>query len=256
MVVEIWLDRQQARLGERMFGLARVTNNGETAPVWETNICGHGPAPITVTKASDLPAGKAWPGLAADFKRAVLVEGGFSSQGRAIVGEFWEASHFDAPIPIGCPAYSQERPFLPGETSQMLLAWDAVPREGQVLTSGTASVEATFTSSAGRVTAETSLELQATDSAEQRTIVDYIDIALTVPEFNDWLNARPRASWVNTNVSFWPNDDGEYPPRSEYAGVTNGAVDIGLFRSHGDRDEYGAVIIDLGSGRVVGTRFE
>lgn len=256
IVVQLWLDRQQVRVGERLFALTRVTNNGTTSPTWEKNICGSGPAPISVTRVSELPVGQSWTGLAADFKQKVLSEGGFVSRGRAILGKFWDASMFDTLIPLACAAYSQQGPFAPGEVSEMRLAWDVAAEEGQVLSTGTASVTATFASSAPAISAETLIEIQAIEPNGALTIVHYIDIALSQSEFHDWLNERPRSSWINTHVGFWPNDEGQYPPQPEYEGVTNGAVDVGLFRSLPQGEEVGSVIIEVGTGRVLGIRLE
>jgi hypothetical protein len=255
ILLQLWLDRQQVRVGDRLFALTRVTNNGTTSPTWEKNICGSGPAPISVTRVSELPVGQSWTGLAADFKQTVLSEGGFVSGGRASLGKFWDAGMFDTVIPMGCPGYSQQGPFMPGEVSEMVLAWNVAAPQGQVMSTGTASVTATFASSAPDISAQTLIEIEAVEPTEPLTIVHYVDIALSQSEFNDWLNERPRSSWINTSVTFWPNDQGEYPPQPEYEGVTNGAVDVGLFRSPAG-EQYGSVIIEVGTGRVLGTRFE
>jgi hypothetical protein len=61
---------------------------------------------------------------------------------------------------------------------------------------------------------------------------------------------------MNTGVTFWPNEDGEYPPLPPYRDASGPVVEVSLARSVGGRIEYGGVVVEWGTGRVLGTRFE
>lgn len=254
IVVELWLDARDVALGDRLLALVRVTNRGNTSPTWESNICGFGPAHITVEGPAGLPEGRSWDGLAAEFKREVLAEFGAVRDGHADLGSFWDAEMIDVDN-MACPAYSQVRPFVPGQSVQKLLAWDARAKPGLNVTAGQATVTARFESSAGSVTAETVVEIKDS-SPRTLTVVDYVDTALAQPDYAAWLEELPRSSWINTSVTFWPNEEGRYPPRAEYDDATTGAVDVGLIRNGANLEEGGAVIIDTGTGEVLGTRFD
>jgi hypothetical protein len=256
ITVEFTLDRQAVAIGDRVRAFVRVVNGGTSSPIWESNICGWGPAPMTVTRPWDMPAGRAWQGIAADFKRTVLEQGGYLDGEELVLGTFWDARALDDPDPMSCPAVSQERPFEPEEVAEMELAWHVVPRRGQLLMAGPATVTATFTSSAGAITAQAPIDISGGPPPSGWTIIDAIDAALQDEKFSAWLSERPTTTWLNTSVAFWPNEEGEYPPLPQYEGAYRGAAEVGLARSVGALNEYGAVIVEWGTWRVLGNRFE
>jgi hypothetical protein len=256
ITVELTLDRQAVAIGDRVTAVVRVVNGSTASPIWESNICGWGPAPITVARPWDIPAGRAWVGIAADFKKAVLEQGGYLDGDQVVLGTFWDARALDDPDSMSCPAVSQERPFAPGEVAEMELAWQVVPRRGQLLMAGPATVSATFTSSAGVITVEAPIEITGGPPPSGWSIVDVIDAALEDEQFSAWLSDRPTATWLNTSVEFWPNEEGGYPPLPQYEGAYRGAVEVGLARSVGTLNEYGAVIVEWSTGRILGNRFE
>lgn len=253
IAVELWLSAREAHVGDRLLALVRVSNRGTSSPTWETNTCGTGPAPIRVEAPAGLPAGRAWTGLAAEFKGQLLREFGAVGNGRAVIGTFWDAETIDLPN-VACPAFSAMAPLLPGQGVEKMIAWDVGTKSGLTIEAGTAALVAQFSSSAGEVEAVTSVDISG-DSAAGRTIVEYVDTALANEAFHDWLNEADSSSWINTSVTFWPNEEGEYPARPEYEKATTGAVDVGLFRDGPEFETYGGVIIDTGTGEILGTRF-
>lgn len=214
IILEIRLDRQQVRAGERVFALVRVTNDGDQVPTREENICRNGPALTTVDGNSGLPEGRTWTGLAGEFKNAVVAElGGFGGTTTRI-GQF-EDEAIDCSDPRCIMA--EPVPFLPGDRVEALVTWDVVADPGRVIAGGQATVRAAFTSSAGSVATETSIEIEA-DSEPERTVVEYVDIALAEPTFRGWLEEQPRHTWNTATISFWPADElGQYPPGPSYA---------------------------------------
>jgi hypothetical protein len=255
IALELTLDRATVAIGDRLTARVRVSNRGTTSPTWEANICGRGPAPTKVTRPWDIPAGLTWPGLAGEFKRATLEESGYVSGDEVVLGTFWDALWVDDPD-MSCPGFSDERPFARGEVAEMKLAWNVSPRQGQLLRAGSATVTATFSSSSGEISASLPIEITGGPPADDWTIVDAIDAALHDSEFVSWLGARPRATWMNTGVVFWPNDEGKYPPLPAYRDATGPVVEVSLARSVGARVEYAGVVVEWGTGRILGSRFE
>jgi hypothetical protein len=218
--------------------------------MWETNTCFSGPAPVTAQTEDALPAGREWQGIAAAFKQQVLTESGMTG-GTSTVGYF--ATPMPDGVQVGCPAISMMRPFQPGQVEEEAVVWDVVPPQGLAIRTGELTIKSTFESVSLSASASVVVEGAA---AAQFTVVDYVDAALSVPKFREWLESQPRTTWVNTAVAFWPSPEGAMPPRQPYRSAPNGAVDIGLFTSPPGTNGYGAVILDPVTLEVLGTRFE
>jgi hypothetical protein len=262
IVVELWLDRRDVDAGGRVQALARVTNEGDTVVYREENVCGTGPAPVTVEGSWGLPAGESWTGVAAEFKRQVLAAEGALPHGRSRIGGFVDAARIDDDSVL-CFLPSIIGPFRPGDSARMRLAWDAIAPEGRVIPAGTAYVRATFESWTDRdtrqhapaISAETTIEI-GHGPTPALTIVDYVDAALADPEFSAWLEERPMSSWINPLVTYWPNGEGVYPAMPEYEGVTDGAVDVGLARFGDEYEEVAVAVIDATDASVLGVRYQ
>ncbi|CAN5611582.1 hypothetical protein BH23CHL7_BH23CHL7_07420 [soil metagenome] len=246
IVVELWLDRQQVHAGDLVFALVRVSNQGELAIDREGNSCGTGPARTTVGRSADeVEAAEAegvqWEGNAAEFKRRVLAGVGMGDGPRQL-GIFWDARL--AGEPVVCDLSSTSEPFGPGSIDQLLLAWRAVPAMGAELVPGPATVEATFVEldrlrDRGpllSVTAAAPIEIVAADGAAaadpqpaEPLLPDYVDAALSSPEFIAWLEAVPSEFWRDTSVTYWPSEGGSYPPMAPYDRFSGRPiVEIGL----------------------------
>ncbi len=253
--LELWLDRERATLGDRVLAFVRVTNEGDEAPTWETNTCGAGPAPITVTANNGVRAGRAWDGVAERFKRETLQAVGLAIAAPSEIGDFYEADKLDGVM--ACPAFSRELPFAPGEVAEALLGWDVRAREAVPIAPGAATLASTFSSAAGTLTVVTSLEIEGGE-LPAISLVDHIDAALEEPDFRAWLERHPAGARMDPNVTYWPNDEGRYPEMEPYLGLTKPVVEIGtFFPEEGMSDGFfGAVIVYRATKQVLGTRFE
>lgn len=253
-LLELWVEPKEVAAGQRVFALVRVSNVGTESPTWESNTCGTGPAPIVVTADNDIDPGKAWEGNAALFKQRALESAGVGIGGPSVIGHFWEANKLGSNSL--CTADSRPRPFAPGQVEVATLAWDVKATDAVAIQSGVAKLTSTFTSDAGELTVQTTIQI-TTGAAAGASLVDLIDVALAEPSFKAWLDDHPGGAPTDTNIVYWPNDRGIYPQVSPYAGVNAPCVEIGGFYSENAAEGfYGAVVIDLATRRVIGTRFE
>lgn len=252
IVVELRLDRDRVRIGERVVAVVRVANEGTATPNSEQNICMFGPARTDVwSNEGELP-GLEWANNSAEFKRVVLGTVGLAG-GRPI-GTFQNARTYDL-LPLSCPGHSDLGPFTPGTESHMQLIWQLGDDSLGRLIEGPAIVRSTFRSSIGEISAETLIEVEQGSGSADLGLVELVDIALADETFKRWLESGPEFGWMPL-VTYWPNPQGQFPPIPEYSIVRNPVVEIGLTRSTATHDDYGAVIIETGSGIIVGTRFE
>jgi len=251
-LVEFWLDKLHVEPGDRVSALVRVTNEGNKSPMWESNTCFDGPAPIAIVGAEPLEPGKSWTGNAALFKSTVLNYLGVAPDGRPPLGKFIDASRIDIDQPAACSLMSDTKPFKPGEVEEARLAWDVGAPRGMPLDAGQMTVAARFVTDEITVVAEAGLDLTA-GSPAGLTDVDYVDAALAQPDFAAWLNDRPKASWINPMLEFWPTDQGAMPNFEPYKSAMNGAVDVGLFAEDAGTGVFD-VVLDPLTAEVLGTR--
>jgi hypothetical protein len=268
IAVEIWLDRVKVQTGDTVLALVRVSNRGDRVVQRETNTCGSGPAPATVVQRGingqpPFPLGKEWPGLAGEFKRQVLSGAGFGVE--LDLGPLWDAAMLDRNI--ACPDFSEVRPFGPGDSDHLVLAWRAAARQGSVLPAGPTIVRATFkTADDGlpggapvlKVTAEAPLEIVTPEPNNSEpvglTLVDYVDSALSDAAFHEWLESAPEETWINPLVSYWPTEEGNYPEMPPFNRLgRRPIVEIGLFRN-GPTELLRSVIVDQQTGEVLASR--
>lgn len=254
MLLELWVDRAEASVGDRVFAFVRVTNTGQEAPRWETNTCGSGPAPISVTANTAVEPGRVWDGNAAAFKREALKAAGIVLGGDSLIGEFQEAARIGGQV--GCNLMSQQKPFAPGQVVEESLVWDAIPREFVPLAVGEITLTSTFRSDAGAATAFANINLVGRVDVGL-TLVDFIDAALAEPSFRAWLERHPPRARMDPNIIGWPNPEGDFPPFEPYLGLESPVVEIGTFYTEDPAAGFlGAVVLDRATARVIGTRFE
>jgi hypothetical protein len=268
IVVEIWLDRAQVRVGDVVAAVVRVSNRGDRVVQRETNTCGSGPAQATVVQRGingqpSFPLGKEWPGLAGEFKSQVLSGAGFGVE--LDLGPFVDATMLDRNV--ACADFSEVRPFGPGDSDHLVLAWRAVARQGSVLPAGQAVVRATFgTADDGlpggppvlKVTAEAPIEIVGPEPNDAEpaglTLVDYVDSALSDAAFREWLESAPEETWINPLVSYWPTEEGNYPEMPPFNRLgRRPIVEIGLFRN-GTTELLHSETVDQLTGEVLASR--
>ncbi len=260
IVVEVWLDRHEARVGDLLRALVRVSNQGDETIVREMNTCGLGPAQTIVVREASGSGGAAdWAGLAGDFKRFVLRGTGLG------VGE-WEIGRFvDARgggAAVGCLLSSQPGPFAPGATEELVLAWRVAKPDELQLAPGPATVRAVFgelpdasDSDPLTVVAETSIEIVADGTTDEpvavATVVDYLDAALSDASFAAWLEERPADTWAGAHITYWPTAEGSYPeiPPFDRLGRRS-VVEVALWRQL-PPDERGPTDMPEGEVRTV-----
>ncbi len=255
--LEVWLDQTNLPVGERLHALVRVSNTGTTDVLWQTNICGTGPAETTIAPSRPPDTGVEWTGRAATFKRTLLASE-LGPEG------LWDVTTIDLEI-VGCDLWSGIEPFEPGSSVEMTVAWDAVDRPGRPIVPGPATVTSTFETWTPRerpaqpgdrdqeLVASTTIEIVG-ETGTAVPIGPYADIALSDDSFRTWVETRklqPR-SW-DPYASYWPNDDGVYPDDPRYEGATEGTVDIGMFVGNGPQGE---VTIDLATLEVLGSKLD
>lgn len=247
----MWLDRSHIAEADHVFALVRVTNDGDEAPTRETYTCRAGAAPVSVQGVSALPEGMAWEGLAAEFKTAVVSDSGGSGATATEIGQFEDVDYSEG----SCNLMGKVAPFRPGEELESILAWDAVAYPGRQFPSGVVTVRAQFKSSAGTVSAEASVGIEA-DSERGATVVEYVDIALGEASFRDWVNGQPRDTWDQPLLYFWPaGGSGQYPPGPAYARATGKVAAVSLLVARPGGWARGEVVIEVASGTVLGTQF-
>ena len=255
VLLEVWLDHTSLPVGARLQALVRVSNKGSSNILWQTNICGTGPALTTIAPSRPPDTGVEWTGEAATFKRLLL-------ENVLAPAVLWDAATIDLEN-VGCDTYSAIKPFKPGSVAEMTVAWDAVDRPGRPIVPGPATVTSTFETWKPRkqpaepgnpdqeLVASTSIEIVGEMGAAV-PVARYADIALTSGSFRTWVEsrkARPR-SW-DPYAIYWPNDDGQYPDDPRYERATEGAVDIGMFIGNGP---HGEVTIDTTTLEVLGRK--
>jgi hypothetical protein len=252
-VLELWVDRLVAQVADRVTVVVRVTNTGTEAPLWETNTCGTGPAPVEVSAENDAEPGRVWDGNAALFKQMALQAAGVGIGGPSVIGRFWEADKIDGNIV--CPAVSIPRPFEPGQVEEATLAWDVEARDNVAIQAGEATLTSTFTTDAFALTAQATIQIAGNSGAAP--LVELIDAALGVDAFRAWLERHGPGARMDPNIVYWPNAKGAYPKMPPYEGVTQPCVEIGVFYPDEPENGFmGAVVLDLATQRVIGTRFE
>jgi hypothetical protein len=254
-LLELWVDRDKAGLGERVNAWVRITNVGNAAPTWETNTCGTGPAPVVVTAQGNVGRGREWDGVARAFKDQLLSSKGIEMDQPSTVGEFVQADMIGRNV--SCTLMSQPKAFDPGQVVVGgQLAWDVLPREGSSIPEGEATLESTFSAEGIKVRTRASLTIEAGDTPAL-TLVDYADAALAEPSFRTWLEGHAPGAHMDPNVTYWPNNEGEFPRMEPYTGVRNPVVEIGVFYTEDPTDGfYGGVVLDRATNTVIGSRFE
>ncbi len=198
--LEVWLDDTSLPVGERLHALVRVSNTGTTEVLWQTNICGTGPAETTIAPSRPPDTGVEWTGRAATFKRLLLDD-------ELAPRVLWDATTIDLEN-VGCDLWSAIEPFEPGSIAEMTVAWDAVDQPGRPIVPGPATVTSTFETWTPRerpaqpgdpdqeLVASTTIEIVG-ETGTAVPIGRYADIALSDDTFRTWVEtrtARPR-SW-------------------------------------------------------------
>jgi hypothetical protein len=259
LTVELWLDRTQLNIGDRLTALARASNRGSGTVTWESNICGYGPAPVLVEREREKSPYPPDDGVANEFRRQAL-------DLQPYLGQLLDVTMIDAGN-AACPAYSAPRPFKPGDSAEMRVAWDAKGTPGFPVNPGPATVRATFTyweqgapgppeGPTEQISASIGIQIAGMASGGH-SVSEYVDAALLDPAFKDWLNRQPIDKWINTGVAFWPNSDGQYPADPIYAKATTGAVDVYLFVSGRDGGtRKGDITFDASTFAVLGRHLE
>lgn len=253
ILVELWLPEEVAAIGERFFAHVRITNTGVRR--FQQIDC-DGPADITVDYRAALPPSRDWHGIAGQFKARFLSEARYGEAAFSDIAVI-DREHF------GCADVLIVEPVEPGTVLEETLAWDLEGYLGRPLVPGPATLEAAFrfwpTQAAEgerqAVAVEADIQIGGVLTPGW-PLAEYVDLALSEPRFDAWLEEQPVETWINTNTVAWPNEEGEYPRDPCYQGATDGALDIGLFRDVDQTVEYGSVTLDLPSGEVLGVRFE
>jgi hypothetical protein len=255
-VLELNVDRTEATIGDRVFATVNITNQGTESPLWETNTCGTGPAPIDVTtSATVFGQGQTWDGNAALFKVQTLSSVGINDDEPSRIGRFVETPFLDAHN-LACTADSRQRPFVPGQVVEDQLGWNVAAGKGLVIPTGLATLTATFTSEAGSVSASAPLTISGAAGSDL-TLVDYIDAALAEPTFKAWLERHDPSDRMDPSVIYWPNEKGKFPRFEPYTHIDRPVVEVGSFYPEDFAEgSFGAVVLDLKTAEVLGTRFE
>lgn len=267
VVVELWLDRTQVAVDDVVLALVRVSNQGTQLLSRDKNTCGAGPAATTVQQrdnAGAVPFGKRWPEGADVFKRTLLNSAGLGAQ--RDLGAFMDATMLGRNI--GCALASQMAPFPTGAADQAALAWRASAGDGSIIVPGPTVITSTFETVKWmanpapliKVTAEAEIEISApVPSAEfvGPTLVDYVDAALSVDEFREWINSMAAGTSLDPNYTFWPTAEGNWPGVPPYTSMApRPVVEIGVFclNDGGEGEEFRAVVIDRATGQVLALR--
>lgn len=267
VVVELWLDRTQVAIDDVVLALARVSNQGTQALTRQGNTCGTGPARTTVEQRDNAGAvefGERWPGRADVFKRMLLNNAGLGAQ--RDLGTFIDATMFERNVL--CTLESRMAPFPPGAAEPAALAWRASARDGSVFVPGPTVITSTFqTEEWGAnpaplitVTAEAEIEIIGPDPSAEvvgPTLVDYVDAALSVDDFREWINDTPAGTRLDPNYAFWPTAEGSWPQVAPYTSMApRPVVEIGVFRLNdgGEGEEFRAVVVDRATGQVLALR--
>ena len=233
----------------------RVTNVGTDAPMWESNTCGNGPAPLQALSRGGFEPGLQWDGHAAKFKTELMRAVGLEQRGASVIGRFIAADLIDRNVE--CPAYSAPQAFEPGHTEEETLAWDLVAYEGSVIPAGPAELSTTFETLDGPSVSTTAPITIEDASIPALTVVDYIDAALSVPEFVDWMELHPLTDRMDPGIVYWPNDEGKYPRMHPYEDVDFPVAEIGLFYpDNAELGLYRAVVMNRDTLEIVGVRVE
>jgi hypothetical protein len=261
LTLELWLDRTTINVGDRVTALARISNRGTSTVMWESNVCTNGPAHVVVYAewaTSPFPVDD---GVANEFRRQIL------DSRPNLVGGFRDAKTIDVEN-VGCFAYAAPRRFKPGDSAEMVVAWDANGRPGYPVTPGPATIRSTFRfwevgtpwpppeKAVEEFSLSQQVEIKGAASGEH-SVAEYVDAALADPQFKDWLNRHPIDQWINPSVAFWPNAVGAYPSDPIYANAKTGAVDISLFASgSGGGHSTGRVTLDATTLAVLGRHLD
>jgi hypothetical protein len=250
LVLEVWLDRTTVPVGARLTSLVRVSNIGTRSPWWEGNACLAGPARTTIEPSRPADIGKAWSGKAGTFKRKLLQ---YAWRPEALIDI--DVVGLDN---VGCTTVSRIRRFKPGSVAQLVLAWDAVDREGRPIIPGPATVTSAFEMwkpgtrpdwSDPKVELVAGTTIEITGEPESTVPLSrYIDAALSDDVFRAWVERQRKPRWWEPKAMFWPGDGGGYPSDRRYERATEGAVDIGMFGP----GPVGEVTIDTATLEVLG----
>ena len=192
----MWLDRTQVEIGGVVTALVRVTNRGPAVLERDRDTCGAGPAATTVVQRGNtrtLAGGLEWPGRADVFKHELLNSAGLGAQ--RDLGAFRDPTS-DPKLDCSFPGLVVR--FPPG-SRQALLVWRAVAGPASVIVAGPTIVSSTFESVEWglnpapllKATAEVEIEVVRPDASADPvgpTLVDYVDAALSVDDFRNWIN--------------------------------------------------------------------
>jgi hypothetical protein len=261
IVLELTLDRAQAQVGDVVTAHVRLSNNGGRVVERESITCRVGPAPTIVIAPPDIASGRAWDGIAAEFKQRLLKESGVREDG-AEVGFFVDRQMLGQDF--GCTLRTDIQPFQAGQSDEMTLAWRVEPRQGFRLEPGPKVVRSTFSSASHDQTAadfelitETTLNIVGEPVGEELSIADYADAALSNAEFVSWLALKPSSTWINTGWVYWPTPENTYPERPPFNTLNlRPIVTVGLFRSLPGGEEHGGVVIDRATGEALFATFQ
>jgi hypothetical protein len=257
LVVEFWLDRMSVPIGGRLNALARVSNDGPSTVMWETNTCSSGAAPMAVKRLGGAAPPPAVNDPVAEFRRQVL-------EPRDLVGGFIDTRVAGSTLTMACADFSALGRFAPADSEELVVAWDAVESREVWLSAGTHEVSATFTywgldqegppEQSEQLVATANIELTG-ETPQRPSFADYVDAALADQQFAGWLAEQPVNTWINPSWVFWPNREGEYPPQPYFKNATVGAFAIGLFVMEDGGEKFGEVILDVPTLKVLGHRF-
>jgi len=213
--LDLWLDHTDITVGDNVLALVRLTNSREEAVFRETNLCDTAPAATTIgqNETTDaVPFGIDWPARAGIFKRQLLTDAGLGKRrelGRfadtSLVGGVRDCGH------VGPPT----GPLAPGSSDDIHLTWLAVPREGSVLVPGRANIHSTFStfhivpedsSPIIKVEVDVPITIAAAPGSDANsiglTLVDYVDAALSVPQFRDWMDNAASGVYFKPDYTF------------------------------------------------------
>jgi hypothetical protein len=223
---------------------ALISNDGPAPVRWAGGACGD-PASIRIDVRDASEPGRDWPGQLGRFKTVAL---GFPGQ-EPTVAWYVEASRVGQSV--ACPASMSIERLAPGAAVRMRAGWDG-RINGAPAPTGPATVSASFASMGvvGPVPNDT-FKTQPI-AAEIRTTVEgaggaaalspalAIDAALADPQFADFVQSNPEATWINPDV-----------------GVIAGVWNVGLFVEvrGGGGERSGSVKVDQ-NGAIVGRRFD
>jgi hypothetical protein len=214
IALDLWLDHTDITVGDTVLALVRLTNSSDAPVFRETNVCDIAPATTVVTQneARDaVPFGIDWPDRAEVFKRQLLTDAGLGKKRE--LGRFGDISLLGGALDCvhrGRP----DLPFAPSSADDLHLTWLAVPRDGSVLVPGPAVVHSAFststfeaTSSLGyKVAVDVDVRIAAAPGADANpvglTLVDYVDAALSVAQFRDWIDNAGSGLFFTPSYTF------------------------------------------------------